>query len=430
MEETIVRDESLVKQAEEMMEKQEFGERRLSGLAFRITFLIAIAFSCFQMYTAFFGVLTSTLQRSVHLSFAITLCFLFYPFSKRSKRKTIPSSISCSRPWPAPSVIYVTVFYEQLVRRIGDPTPVDLVMGVLTIVLILEASRRAVGWPLVIITGLFILYGLFGPYMPGILAHRGYSFRRIVDHLYLTGEGIFGIPLWVSSTFVFAFVLLRRHLRKDRRRRVPHEAGHVPGRAHARRPGQGLGRGERLHGDHLRQRGGQHGHDRHPHHPADEEGGVQARAGRRHRHGRGRQRPAHAARHGGGRLRHGRVPGHPLPGRLRGRGAAGGDRPAGAAGGGAPALGQVRVQGRPARPAAEVHPHPDQRAALPGPDRRPALRAGGRAADPAHGGRDGDRRGRQHLHVRARGHDRRGVAPGRGAGAAAGAAGPAPAGRP
>ena len=98
------------------------------------------------------------------------------------------------------------VFYEQLVRRIGDPTFADLVTGVPTIVLILEASRRAVGWPLVIITGLFILYGLFGPYMPGVLAHRGYSFRRIVDHLYLTGEGIFGIPLWVSSTFVFAFV--------------------------------------------------------------------------------------------------------------------------------------------------------------------------------------------------------------------------------
>ena len=90
MEETIVRDESLVKQAEEMMEKQEFGERRLAGLAFRLTFLIAIGFTCFQLYTAFFGVLTATLQRSVHLSFAITLCFLFYPLSKKSKRVSHP----------------------------------------------------------------------------------------------------------------------------------------------------------------------------------------------------------------------------------------------------------------------------------------------------------------------------------------------------
>ena len=190
-----------------MIEKQEFGERRLSGVPYRIVFLIAIAFSSFQLYTAFFGVLTSTLQRSIHLTFAITLCFLFYPFSKRSKRKSIHFLDFMIAVVAGASVVYVTVYYEDLVRRIGDPTRLDLVMGVLAIVLVLEASRRAVGWPLVIITGIFIVYGLFGPYFPGIFAHRGYSFRRIVDHLYLTSEGIFGIPLWVSSTFVFAFVL-------------------------------------------------------------------------------------------------------------------------------------------------------------------------------------------------------------------------------
>jgi TRAP transporter 4TM/12TM fusion protein len=207
MEERIVRDEALVKKAEEMIEKQEFGERRLSGIPYTITFLLAIAFSSFQLYTAFFGVLTSTLQRSIHLTFAITLCFLFYPFSKKSKRKTIPSFDFILAVVAGASVIYVTLFYEDLVKRIGDPTSLDLAMGVATILLVLEASRRAVGWPLVIITGLFVIYGLFGPYFPGILAHRGYSFRRIVDHLYLTSEGIFGIPLWVSSTFVYAFVL-------------------------------------------------------------------------------------------------------------------------------------------------------------------------------------------------------------------------------
>ena len=207
MEEKIVRDEALVKKAEEMIEKQEFGERRLSGIPYRIMFLLAIAFSCFQLYTAFFGVLTSTLQRSIHLTFAITLCFLFYPFSKKSKRKSIHFLDFVLAVVAGASVIYVTVFYEDLVKRIGDPTSLDLAMGVTAILLVLEASRRAVGWPLVIITGLFVIYGLFGPYFPGILAHRGYTFRRIVDHLYLTSEGIFGIPLWVSSTFVYAFVL-------------------------------------------------------------------------------------------------------------------------------------------------------------------------------------------------------------------------------
>jgi TRAP transporter 4TM/12TM fusion protein len=207
MEEKIVRDETLVKKAEEMIEKQEFGERRLSGIPYQITFLLAIAFSCFQLYTAFFGVLTSTLQRSIHLTFAIALCFLFYPFSKKSKRKTIPFFDFILAVVAGASVVYVTLFYEDLVKRIGSPTPLDMAMGIIAIVLVLEASRRAVGWPLVIITGLFIVYGLFGPYFPGIFAHRGYSLRRIVDHLYLTSEGIFGIPLWVSSTFVYAFVL-------------------------------------------------------------------------------------------------------------------------------------------------------------------------------------------------------------------------------
>jgi TRAP transporter 4TM/12TM fusion protein len=207
MEETIVRDEALVKKAEEMLEKQEFGERRLSGIPYRVTFLIAIAFSCFQLYTAYFGVLTSTLQRSIHLTFAISLCFLFYPLSKKSKRKTIPFFDFILAAAAGASIVYVTLFYEDLVKRIGDPTQLDLAMGITAIVLVLEASRRAVGWPLVIITGIFIVYGFFGPYFPGIFAHRGYSFRRIVDHLYLTSEGIFGIPLWVSSTFVYAFVL-------------------------------------------------------------------------------------------------------------------------------------------------------------------------------------------------------------------------------
>ena len=207
MEEKIVRDEALVKKAEELIEAQEFGGRRLAGIPCRITFLIAIAFSCFQLYTAFFGVLTSTLQRSIHLSFAISLCFLFYPFSKKSKRKSIHFMDFVLAAAAAASVVYVAIFYEELVNRIGSPTSLDLVMGISAIVLVLEASRRAVGWPLVLITGFFVFYGLFGPYFPGILAHRGYSFRRIVDHLYLTSEGIFGIPLWVSSTFVYAFVL-------------------------------------------------------------------------------------------------------------------------------------------------------------------------------------------------------------------------------
>lgn len=208
MEETkLVVDQELVKKAEEIMETQEFGERRLSGIPYYITYIIALGMACFQLYTAFFGTLTATLQRSVHLSFAMTLCFLFYPRSKKSKIKTIPFYDFVLAMIAGCSAIYVTVYYQVLVTRIGSPTQVDLLMGCLTVLLILEATRRAVGLPLVLISGLFILYGFIGPYLPDLIAHRGYGFRRVVDHLYLTMEGIFGIPLWVSSTFVFAFVL-------------------------------------------------------------------------------------------------------------------------------------------------------------------------------------------------------------------------------
>lgn len=203
----LVVDQELVKKAEEMIQIQEFGERRLSGIPYNITYIIALGMACFQLYTAFFGTLTATLQRSVHLSFAMTLCFLFYPRSKKAKIKSIPFYDFILALIAGCSAIYVTVYYQVLVTRIGNPTSVDLVMGCLTILLILEATRRAVGLPLVIIASLFILYGFIGPYLPELIAHRGYGFRRVVDHLYLTMEGIFGIPLWVSSTFVFAFVL-------------------------------------------------------------------------------------------------------------------------------------------------------------------------------------------------------------------------------
>ncbi|RPJ76341.1 MAG: hypothetical protein EHM15_02125, partial [Desulfobacteraceae bacterium] len=122
----IERDETLVKKAEELIEKAEFGERRLSGLVSQVAFLIAIAMSCFQLYTAFFGVLTSTLQRSVHLTFAIVLCFLFYPRSKKSKRKTIPFYDFILTALAGTAVIYVTVYYQELVQRIGAPTALDL----------------------------------------------------------------------------------------------------------------------------------------------------------------------------------------------------------------------------------------------------------------------------------------------------------------
>lgn len=208
MEDQVIKvDEVSLAKSKEIAEGADYGARRLSGVILYISAGIGFTMSCFQLYTAIFGTLTATLQRSVHLCFAIILCFLFYPMTKKSKTKSIPIHDLIFAALGGWAAIYIAIFYADLVQRIGNPNTMDMIMGVLTILFVLEAARRAVGFPLPLISLLFIIYAFAGPYLPDLVAHRGYGFRRVVDHLYLTMEGIFGVPLWVSSTFVFAFVL-------------------------------------------------------------------------------------------------------------------------------------------------------------------------------------------------------------------------------
>jgi len=203
-----------LRQSKDIAESADFGARQLGGPLLYMATIVALSMSCFQLYTAAFGTMTGTIQRSVHLSFAIALCFIFYPASKRATRSTIPIYDLILAALGAWAAIYVTVYYADLVKRIGNPTQMDMIMGVVTILCVLEAARRAVGFPLPFISAVFIAYAFAGPYLPDLIAHRGYSVRRVVDHLYLTMEGIFGVPLWVSSTFVFAFVLFGAILEK------------------------------------------------------------------------------------------------------------------------------------------------------------------------------------------------------------------------
>lgn len=110
--------------------------------------------------------------------------------------------------------MYIVANYSQLVLRAGTATPVDMVVGVIGILLVLEAARRIVGLPIIIIAGLFILYAFLGPWIPGRLAHKGVDVADLVQHLFFTTEGVFGIPLGVSSTFIFLFMLFGAYLEK------------------------------------------------------------------------------------------------------------------------------------------------------------------------------------------------------------------------
>ncbi|NLC76674.1 MAG: TRAP transporter permease [Clostridia bacterium] len=193
---------------------QESDYRHLFGLAAKLVTAIAITFSLFQLYTAAFGVLDAHLQRSVHLAFGLCLVFLLYPTRKswpRHKLHWFDLILACLG---AAAPLYIVVNYHELVMRAGMVTPTDLVVGIIAVALVVEAARRVVGWPIVIVALGFLLYAVLGPYIPGSFAHQGASLKRLVGHLFYTTEGIMGIPLGVSSTFIFLFILFGAYLER------------------------------------------------------------------------------------------------------------------------------------------------------------------------------------------------------------------------
>lgn len=183
------------------------------GIPKKIIAAIAITFSVFQLYTATFGVLDAQLQRAVHLGFGLALAYLLYPFRRKWTRDAFFHPIDVLfAVLGAAAPAYIVIQYRELVTRAGSVSGVDTVVGVLGILLVIEAARRVVGLPMVTVVLFFLAYAFLGPYMPGVLAHRGLTLEQLVGHLYFTTEGIFGIPLGVSSTFIFLFILFGAYL--------------------------------------------------------------------------------------------------------------------------------------------------------------------------------------------------------------------------
>ena len=168
---------------------------------------ILISFSLFQLYTAIFVTLPAQLQRMTTLGFVILLAFWLYPATDRGDRHTIPVLDLLLGLAFAGIAAYFIINYEGLMSRSGAYTTLDLIIGAAGILLVIEACRRVVGWPIVIIASCFILFAYFRASIPGFLLHRGYSVQRIISHLFYTTEGIIGMPLGVCATFVFLFIL-------------------------------------------------------------------------------------------------------------------------------------------------------------------------------------------------------------------------------
>jgi len=195
--------------------------RNLTGLHLKIVLTIAIIWSLFQLWYASpfpfwfnIGMFKGLPARAIHLGFALLLAFLIFPFSRSKKISIIDILISIIGAF---CCLYIYFFYDQLVDRGGIllkitlgqniNIPIELIIGIIGILILLEATRRVIGLPLVIIAICFLLFSFFGRYAPDIISHGGLSLKRLVGFQWFDQEAIFGIPIGVSVDFIFLFVL-------------------------------------------------------------------------------------------------------------------------------------------------------------------------------------------------------------------------------
>src|SRR5690606_27840288 len=174
----------------------EAGFRKLGGILGRVAAIGLLAFSIYHLFTSIAIPPPAQILRTVHLGFALTLIFLLFPARKKDRGNNKVTwldlvlsglSIGVGAYWP--------IFYEDLVTRGGILEPLDIAVGGLAIILVLEATRRAVGLPITIIAGSFIAYAYYGFYMPGFLQHAGMNMDDIINVMFFTTEGILGTPL-------------------------------------------------------------------------------------------------------------------------------------------------------------------------------------------------------------------------------------------
>lgn len=195
----------------------ESNTRDLGSIFRKIVFFGLLAFSLFQLYTAIFGQYTAYIQRSIHLGFALSLIFILFPARKRlkkEKRGKVPFYDLILASLSVVVGLYWPLNIEKITGQVGRLTDMDLIVGIIAIILTLEAARRAVGVPITIISSLFLVYAFFGSYFPGFLNHRGQDVKSIVRTMFYTTDGILGTPISVSATFIFVFLLFGAFLVK------------------------------------------------------------------------------------------------------------------------------------------------------------------------------------------------------------------------
>ena len=199
---------------QQLVADSDTGGRKPTGLTAGIVFAASLLWALFQFWYASplpfelgFGILNDTEARAIHLAFALFLAFLAWPAFKGSPRRYVPIADWVLALLAAFAGAYIMLFYAELATRPGQPNTLDIAVAFAGLVLLLEATRRAVGWPMAALATIFLAYCLLGPWLPEVLAHKGASVNRLLSHMWLTTEGVYGIALGVSAGTIFVYVL-------------------------------------------------------------------------------------------------------------------------------------------------------------------------------------------------------------------------------
>ena len=200
--------------AREVLDKFE-RKRDYSGIPGCVITVIAVTASLYHLFYAYFHPFFALDHRALHWLFMSILVFSLYPFSKkRSPRRRMSVFDWLFLIGSAGICVWIFIFSTPILNRAGSFQSLDVTMGTILVLIVLEASRRSTGPAVPLIAIVFIGYALFGPYLPDVLAHRAYSIKRISTYLALSTDGIFGVPIGVSSNFILLFILYGALLRK------------------------------------------------------------------------------------------------------------------------------------------------------------------------------------------------------------------------
>jgi TRAP transporter 4TM/12TM fusion protein len=203
--EDLVISEERLKEAEKYIEEEEGVTRKLSGPLSTFITVVAVVMSLYHLYAAV-GTITTQILRGVHVAFMLFLGFLVFPMVKRKKYRIgwydfVLALLGVS------TIVYMLMDFEEFIYRAVTPTFWDMAFGIVFICLVLELTRRATGLIMTLVSMSFLAYAMVGPWLPPPWTHRGYDLERIVGHMYMTLEGIFGVPIDVSSTFIILFTI-------------------------------------------------------------------------------------------------------------------------------------------------------------------------------------------------------------------------------